>query len=151
MPAVFCSQCGERLSARPRGLWPSRAYCSRCARTFRRRRLRAAAVVVFAAGVGFAIGRLTSSPQPFYFIGTPIGNQPVLELQAPTPDSDRRVDDTTGETSLQTELDLEGTVCGAQTRSGRPCRRAVRFPGPCWQHRQKRSVEPRSEEGNRAP
>jgi len=34
------------------------------------------------------------------------------------------------------------TLCGAPTKSGKPCRRRVKGGGRCWQHRQTASTAP---------
>jgi hypothetical protein len=154
MPAVFCSQCGERLNARRKALWPDRVYCVRCAPVLRRIRLRVAAVLLLAALVGFTVGRLTSSRRPFYFIGTPVGNQSLPTLQSPKPEPGKTEDQRSSQAIADQDLNASQysneTVCGAKTRAGKPCRRKVRFGGPCWQHRSSAGAK-QPDENNRAP
>jgi hypothetical protein len=93
-------------------------------------------VPVLCAVAGFAIGRYASVPEPFYFIGTPVdlNADPVAALS--------NGNDSTGGNATQRQADqlaapqsAEGVICGAHTKSGRPCRRRVKGGGNCWQHR----------------
>jgi hypothetical protein len=88
--------------------------------------------------IGYAFGRYATPRQPFYLLGTPI--DPVTNSnqrrdasaqgnanRPPLPDSQTSASST----------DLALKLCGAPTKSGRPCRRKVTGSGYCWQHRDK--------------
>jgi len=85
---------------------------------------------------GFAIGNYSKTPEPFYVIGTPI------DLRSARQSADRIADPATGvnkgtgsELSANSSTRSVETICGAPTKSGRPCRRKVKGGGYCWQHR----------------
>ena len=136
--ANFCSNCGEQLKANRASVFRARSYCSRCAPRFRLSRL---VVIVSLAGcliIGYAFGRYNTPRQPFYLLGTPID---------PIANSNQR-----RETSAQantnkslapdnlppaSSTDVAVKLCGAPTKSGRPCKRKVVGGGYCWQHRDK--------------
>lgn len=138
--AKFCAQCGERLRIERRGYFLFPARCSRCSSSARRPR---AALIVFAIACvlsGFIVGRYAGQRAPFYFIGTPtdlvasgVASSSATPAIAPKPG-------TAFAAKQPSSLDSPGSVCGAQTKSGRRCRRRVKNGGYCWQHRAK-SVE----------
>ncbi|MCI0489196.1 MAG: hypothetical protein L0229_21605 [Blastocatellia bacterium] len=120
------------MNAKRASLRPFRAFCAHCAPDFRRaRRLLIAAFVLLVAGA-FVLGRYSSPPTPFYFIGTPVDPHPN-DTQSST----------AGENKAQPQQQPPAsttaveTLCGAPTKSGRPCRRKVRGGGYCYQHRDK--------------
>lgn len=139
MPAArFCSECGARFKVKRTSILPVRSFCSECSPRVRQIRLILIVVPVLCAVVGFAIGRYTSVPEPFYFIGTPVdlNADPVAAL------SNSKGNHSSGGNATLSQPDqlaapqsAEGVICGAQTKSGRPCRRRVKGGGHCWQHR----------------
>lgn len=129
--ARFCSECGKRLEVKRRAVLPLRAFCARCSPRFRAVRLVSAAILVFAT-VAFAVSRLSPEREPFYLIGTP--------LQSSTNGGTTASSDSIepNHSSAQTvAVDWVIGLCGAPTRSGRPCQRKVKGGGYCWQHRDK--------------
>lgn len=129
--ARFCSECGERLKLNRRALLPLRAFCPRCSPRFRTVRLVSAAMLVLAT-IAFAASRLSSEREPFYLIGTPL----QLSTNSGTSASPRSIEP--DRTKAQTvAVDSVIGICGAPTRSGRPCQRKVKGGGYCWQHRDK--------------
>jgi len=79
----------------------------------------------------FALGRYTTPPRTVYLLGTPI--EPLANVaQGETPpatlSSTSRVTGSTDETV---------SICGAPTKSGKPCQRKVKGGGYCYQHRDK--------------
>jgi predicted RNA-binding Zn-ribbon protein involved in translation (DUF1610 family) len=135
--ARFCSECGERITVkRPRTLH-FRYFCPHCSKIFRVLRLRLICIPLLCALIGFAIGRHTSVSEPFYFIGTPVD----LIANRAASDVINNGDRPTRSANLTTAEQLAGppssadTICGARTKSGRPCRRKVKGGGYCWQHR----------------
>jgi hypothetical protein len=94
----------------------------------------AAALVL--ATIAFAASRFGPTREPLYFIGTPIESRlnGGSSLNDPLSTSSR---------SIEQDAKAEGLVvgiCGAPTRSGKPCQRKVKGGGYCWQHREK-SIE----------
>lgn len=133
--ARFCSECGERLKVKRPGIPALSSFCPRCSARFRRFRPILIAVPVFCAAIGFALGHYTSARAPFYFIGTPV-NVTANSGAPPDTTSDRSSRGST--TPPEQLLNLPGaadSVCGARTKSGKPCRRKVKGGGYCWQHR----------------
>jgi len=135
----FCSECGERLKLKrgPLRFW---SFCSECAPRFRRTRLMWIAFPVLCSAIGFATGHYTSKPEPFYYIGTPIDSTqtrvaPAIEQRESEP-SHRRSTSATTEAAAISSAGTE-SICGARTKSGKPCQRKVKGGGYCWQHRDK--------------
>lgn len=130
----FCSECGEQVKAGRATILPLRSFCRGCAPRFRGSRLLLiAALALFAAG-GYAVGRYTTPRQPFYLIGTPIDLNANRARPSENQNSARSPD--AGGKQV-TRPDTVESVCGARTKSGRPCRRKVVGGGYCWQHRDK--------------
>lgn len=123
----FCSECGEKLLARPNRALRARAFCKECAPPVWRSRFVSAAALLLLIVISFAAGRYTGSREPFYFIGTPVELAPASDRLAEN-NSLRPV----GEPAEATTA-----LCGAPTKSGAPCRRRVRGGGYCFQHRDK--------------
>lgn len=94
----------------------------------------AAALVL--ATIAFAISRFPAQREPFYFIGTPLESSANggPSISSPSVDSLRSSD------QAVTSTNSVARICGAPTRSGKPCQRKVKGGGYCWQHRDK-SVE----------
>lgn len=130
--ARFCSECGERLQVKRRAVLPLRAFCARCSPRFRTVRLISAAILVLAT-IAFAASRLNTEREPFYLIGTPLEQ---LSTKSGTAASPGAIEST--RSSAQTVAgDSVIAICGATTRSGKPCQRKVKGGGYCWQHRDK--------------
>jgi hypothetical protein len=90
------------------------------------------------AAIGFAVGHFTAGREPFYYIGTPV--ELSANNTAPSPNHARSSQQT--EPSSQSEQPVIGPpvvegICGARTKSGKPCQRRVKGGGYCWQHREK--------------
>jgi len=130
--ARFCSECGDRLKVKRPALLPLRAFCPRCSPRFRTIRLVFAAALVLAT-IAFAVSRFGARRELFHSIGTPL--EPIANgspSTSATPVESARP----GEHALKTTDSVVG-ICGAPTRSGKPCQRKVRGGGYCWQHRDK--------------
>ena len=139
--ARFCSECGERLRGRRPGILPFRSFCSRCSPGFRHIRLRLFAVAFLCAAIGFGIGHYTSAREPFYFIGTPVDLS--ANRVARSADPNNRLSSPRSEIVTHPELVISPSaaeaICGARTKSGKPCQRKVRGGGYCWQHRDRQA------------
>jgi hypothetical protein len=133
--AKFCSHCGEKMLTGGSRLLSSRVLCAECAPRFRSYRPAMLAGIALLAAVAFLAGRYTGSHRPFYFIGTPV------DLQSTYPISNR---DAEPAETKPTSADATESVCGAMTRSGKPCQRRVRNGSRCYQHRDKLSSESES-------
>ena len=142
--ARFCSECGERLRVKRPGILPFRSFCSRCSPRFWRIRLMLIAVPFLCAAIGFAIGHYSSPREPFYFIGTPVDLS--ADRAAPSADANNHLSSPGGETLTHPEQlvissSASEAICGARTKSGKPCRRKVKGGGYCWQHRRSPGTE----------
>jgi hypothetical protein len=140
----FCSECGERLKVKRVRRLPFSSFCLRCSPRFRRTRLILIAVPLLCAAIGFAIGHYTSAREPFYSIGTPVD----LTANSVAPSGDNNRDHSSrGNATLTRPEQLvispsaADTICGARTKSGKPCRRKVKGGGYCWQHRDRPSLK----------
>ena len=137
MAARFCSECGARLKVKQTITLPLRSFCSQCSPRRHLMQLSLIAAAFLLAAIGFAFGRYTSSREPFYFLGTPVD----LTANRVRPSIDANRDYSSGATVLQKPTELltspnaAGTLCGAPTKAGRPCKRRVKGHGYCWQHR----------------
>lgn len=137
MPAVrFCSQCGEQLSSTRTALLLLRVFCRNCTPKFR-----TAGLILFSAAaacmlIGFLIGQSTSKSIPFLYIGTPIDSNRTRSSPDDSADhSPRSRDSVTQHEQLIISSSAAEGICGARTKSGRPCQRKVKSGGYCWQHR----------------
>jgi hypothetical protein len=140
--AKFCSECGERLKAKRPGILTFRSFCPRCLPRFRGIRLMLIAIPLLCAAIGFAVGHYTSSREPFYFIGTPVNLS--AKRVAPSADNNNDRSSRGSETLTQPEQlvispSAAEAICGARTKSGKPCRRKVKGGGYCWQHRDRQA------------
>jgi hypothetical protein len=134
--ARFCSQCGERLKYKRATSLPFSSYCNRCAPRFARVRLWLIAAPVLCAIIGFALGHYSGKREPFYYIGTPA----ELNHIASSPErarSGRDEEALNRSPTLGSPSSAVDGICGAPTKSGRPCQRKVKGGGYCWQHRDK--------------
>jgi hypothetical protein len=130
----FCSQCGEPLRAKRAGLVIGQAICARCATGLRGQRFLKVLCLVLLAAVAFAVGRTSTPPRTVYLIGTPIEPQTASE---PSATSAANLSSASQATPSTQSADDIVTICGAPTRSGKPCQRKVKGGGYCWQHRDK--------------
>ena len=133
-PAKFCSECGEGLKAARARLIRGRATCDRCAPRFRARRFLKVISLALLIIVAFAIGRYGTPPRTVYLIGTPI--EPIATAE-PGATSAANASSTSHETRTTNAADDLVAICGAPTKSGRPCQRKVKGGGYCYQHRDK--------------
>jgi hypothetical protein len=134
--ARFCSECAARIKVRRTSILPFRSFCSACSPRYHRIRLILVLVPILSAGIGFAIGHYTSTPEPFYVIGTPVDL--VSNGTSSSGDIHRSAVGSSSVSHSQEAViptSTPGTTCGARTKSGKPCRRKVKGGGPCWQHR----------------
>ncbi len=107
---LFCTDCGELVELR-RGYLLLYGYgrCRKCAKIpFPGRLL----TLVLCTLLAFYLGKLTSAPCI----------KPIAINSSAT----------VTKTPVRAKIER---VCGAQTRSGRRCRRKVREEGYCWQHK----------------
>ena len=134
----FCSQCGEQLRSNRTPLLPLRAFCRNCTPRFRTARLMLVAAAAGCTVIGFAIGQYTLTRQPFLYIGTPVESSPMKSSPDHNSDHTPRAKDldTQREQLIISSNASEG-ICGARTKSGKPCQRKVKGGGFCWQHRDK--------------
>jgi len=137
----FCSACGERIEKIRASFPVFGVLCARCSPRFRRERALALAAFCLCLSVVFGIGRYSAPREPFYFIGTPV----ELNANRLTPPTEAMTARTEANGSVSraeqakssTDSPRSESICGAPTRSGRPCQRRVKDEGYCWQHRNK--------------
>jgi hypothetical protein len=97
--------------------------------------------------ISFVIGRNTTPRQPVYLLGTPIDPQAspsqsdttTLPLEANKP--------LEGASQAAGSSSTAATICGAPTKSGKPCQRRVVGGGYCYQHRDKYGAKQKSPAG----
>jgi hypothetical protein len=95
---------------------------------------------VVLATIAFAVSRVGGQREPFYFIGTPIesglsGGSP--SANDPPSNSSRSDESLRSREQPAQSANASIEICGAPTRSGKPCQRKVKGGGYCWQHREK--------------
>jgi hypothetical protein len=132
----FCSVCGEKLKPKPVVYSPFGSYCRRCAPEFDRARLIVFGIPIVFLVIGFAIGHYSKARDRFQFIGTPIESSMNASAMLPMVDA-RPSSPTVPARSVQPASPMIDGICGATTKSGRPCQRKVKGGGRCWQHRDK--------------
>jgi len=136
--AKFCSNCGEQLKAERASALSSRSYCASCAPRFRKSRLMIVAAFALCLTIGYGIGHYNAPRQPFYLIGTPIDSvKNGNEQSGATAQANSNESHTRGNEQPAASTDRTAQMCGAPTKSGKPCRRKVAGGGYCWQHRDK--------------
>ena len=131
-PAKFCSECGAALNARRAYLGWWRASCAVCASDLRRRRFVRAAGLALLMTMSFALGRIATTPRTVYLLGTPI--EPLATV-AQDAAAAATIPSTTRATRAAGSTDETVSICGAPTKSGKPCQRKVKGGGYCYQHR----------------
>lgn len=120
----FCTECGNPLTQRRRGLlqsWRQRVFCDECAVQLRyRQRL---------PGQGWPWLLLLAATGFFYLFKQPAAPPAIAPMAAQSL--------TTAPVIATTSLpEAEPRFCGARTRKGTPCRRLVKIVGQhCAQHR----------------
>ena len=131
--AKFCSSCGERLSLKPGRFWRKKSRCVACGPRLGYSGLGLGVILAAALACAFLAGRITAPKQPFQFIGTRV-NDTEINSNGSAPNAANAA---TGEQERMAAAltAANETVCGAPTRSGKPCQRKVKFGGRCWQHR----------------
>jgi len=119
--------------------------CLRCGRA----RLITILALAGVAVAGFLAGHYSARPVTFNFIGSRI--DPRLQPAAPASQAEEHqvpagargaaVTASNGSvpsgTAAARPLYVGYGICGAPTKSGKPCQRRVRGGGYCWQHRDK--------------
>ncbi|HEY7547765.1 MAG TPA: hypothetical protein VID27_22900 [Blastocatellia bacterium] len=110
---------------------PKRTLCARCAPQFPISKLGIALVVVIIAATAFIIGRYTAPRRPFYFVGAQVDIRPG-QIASTQTDEARLQESRPPASNAQT---IGVSICGAMTRSGKPCQRKVLGGGYCYQHR----------------
>ena len=98
---------------------------------FQRRRFLRTAIVALLIIIAFALGRYTSPPRTVYLLGTPI------EPLATTAESETTPTNLSSASHVTSSTDETVSICGAPTKSGKPCQRKVKGGGYCYQHRDK--------------
>ena len=132
----FCSSCGEKLKVSRQRAWLFACRCAGCAPRERAGFL--TLLVLFALlTAGFLAGRLTARNREVKFIGTPVDLAATPDNGAGGTEKPPAAGD-----AREEEVEEVWAMCGAPTKSDRPCRRKVRGGGPCWQHRQSVSPQP---------
>ena len=139
----FCSECGARLKLRRTSIPRLFSFCPRCRPRFAQIRLVLIATPVLFAAIGFAIGHYTTAREPFYFIGTPVDTS--ANSVARSADANNHHSSPGSETVAQPQPVISpneaNAICGAPTKSGKPCKRKVKGGGYCWQHRRNPGTE----------
>ena len=79
----------------------------------------------------FALGRVATPPRTVYLLGTPIEPLATVAQGETSPATLSSTAHVTGST------DETVSICGAPTKSGKPCQRKVKGGGYCYQHRDK--------------
>ncbi len=135
----FCSDCGEPVKEKRPPYLPFRSFCVRCSPAVNRGRVLFIAALLLAAVAGYSIGRLSAPARPFYLMGTLI--DPQSAPGQAYKDDNAQTGDTRAPAQIKDQPSASPesveTLCGAATKSGKPCRRKVRGGGYCWQHRDK--------------
>lgn len=137
----FCSACGEPIKTNSLSFAVLGLLCLRCSPNFRRERALAVVAFFSCLSIVFAIARYTAPREPFHFIGTRVESnadnlasaiEPASPLGVANASSSRVERPASPESPRLSE-----SLCGAPTKSGRPCQRRVKDDGYCWQHRDK--------------
>jgi hypothetical protein len=121
----FCSECGERIERERWRIWHSLRFCDVCAKKFRFAR---AGVIGLILGVGLALGFLIGVLSE----GRKHGPSPALHIERlPIP-----IESASAQAAEAPSAEKpQAQICGAPTKSGKPCQRRVKDGGRCYQHR----------------
>lgn len=130
--AKFCSSCGERMIVSGKLFLPTRTLCARCAPRFRGSGLKIIFGLLIVASLAFLVGRYTAPDRPFHFIGAPID---ISSRSTASMQSDEARSQPIEPSLSQAPASTGASICGAATRSGKPCQRKVQGGGYCHQHR----------------
>ena len=136
--ARFCPDCGDPIKSRRTRFLPFSLLCATCAPGHRLARFALFLALALLVAIVFVIGRITAPREPFYFIGTPLDVNSIrhsINRNEASPTSES-VNAPLARQAAVSSPAVE-TICGAPTKSGRPCRRKVKGGGYCWQHRDK--------------
>jgi hypothetical protein len=157
-PIRICSWCKEQSKPTASARWPIRSLCWSCAK-----RKAGRLAVNIAAGsllvtVGFVIDRRMQRPE-VHFIGKPapdyaapresaepgvtsalapraaLAVEPPPSSDAPTGQSDPHQSASPPPHVIVKPPGTPPDICGAPTKSGKPCQRKVKDGGYCWQHK----------------
>lgn len=139
----FCHLCGEKVIVASRRLPFRRTRCPACKRKVGRGALLPVLLFALALAAGFVAGRATSPRRGLYFIGVPADPLTGQRLPAEETAAGQSIDHLKADTERKPAAlaegseseEARGTLCGAPTKRGRPCRRRVRGGGYCWQHK----------------
>ena len=125
----FCSECGNRLSAR--FSFRPRHFCDECAARLRQRSY-------FTPIAGPIVGLLLAASAAVFAFSYKSGGQPAVP---PKPAAAVSAEDTIVNRSLKPATDAtEKVFCGARTRRGTPCRQLVKPGQRCAQHQGRPSM-----------
>ena len=100
--------------------------------TVANRRHRAISSLLLLIVFAFGSGRYLAPQRTVYLIGTPI--EPLAAAE-PDARANARASSSTHEARAASSTDEVVTICGAPTKSGKPCQRKVKGGGYCYQHR----------------
>lgn len=158
----YCRECGQRIERERWRSWHSTGFCDRCAPRFHLDWLgRTSALITIGAVIGFGLGswdaaRQTAPAPPLQIepqtttvladLGSALAQGQEKESSAnsgsrrnPPPDRPESTpDQSSAKSTTRSKSRAEQvSICGAPTKSGKPCRRRVKGGGRCWQHRNK--------------
>ena len=129
----FCSGCGERLGLTAGRTGRKGSRCAVCGPKAGYNGLGLGVILTAVLACAFFAGRMTAPKQPFQFIGTRVDD---ADINSNGSAANAASSAAGGQEQKAAALIMANeTVCGAPTRSGKPCQRKVKFGGRCWQHR----------------
>ncbi|MBI3650102.1 MAG: hypothetical protein HY231_03555 [Acidobacteria bacterium] len=141
---TYCSKCGEKITTAASLLSGLVVVCPRCQKTSLTKFAALIALLTLGLLAGFFIGRLTRPRPSFQFIGSTVDLQSARQSASNEPHEATANHETPNRPPQSDSLapptiaaEAALTVCGAPTKSGRPCRRKVRGGGYCYQHKDK--------------
>jgi len=131
----FCTKCEFRPVAEPGSPTSSGLYCSKCSPQSRKTRFTFIVIAALCGGIGFAVGRYTTTREPLYIIGTPIQMSANGLASPKKSQSGISIVEDPQHTRSESASATATAICGAKTKSGKTCQRKVKGGGFCWQHR----------------